>query len=203
MIGVVNIGTGNSKSLIEAYKKLNINASLCSEPNHLKKIKKLILPGVGAFGKFMENLHQQKLYDPIRKLTLDGMPILGICVGFQSLFTDCNEFGMHEGFNVIKGNVKKLDSKNTSKVPHMGWNNCEIFSFDNLFKNLDNNLDFYFCHSYEVLNVSEKFILSNTYYGHNIISSVKNENIFGVQFHPEKSQNNGLKILDNFANIID
>lgn len=202
MIGVINVGTGNAKSIIEAYKKLNLDVSLCEKPNHLKQIKKLILPGVGAFGKFMENLHRSELYDPIKKLTLNGMPILGICVGFHSLFTDCNEFGKNDGFNFIKGNVKKLDFQNTIKVPHMGWNNCEINSYDNLFKDVNNKLDFYFCHSYEAQSVEEKFILSKTEYGHDIISAVKNDNIFGVQFHPEKSQNNGLKILKNFANLV-
>lgn len=202
MIGIINAGTGNAKSIIEAYKKLNIEATLCYTPDHLKSIKKIILPGVGAFGKFMENLHINKFYEPIKKLTKNGMPILGICVGFQSLFTDCNEFGMTDGLDFIRGNVKKMDQKNTFQIPHIGWNSCKINSNENLFKEIDNNLDFYFCHSYEASNVEDQFILSKTYYGHDIVTSVKKDNILGVQFHPEKSQNNGLKILKNFANLV-
>ena len=201
MIGIIDVGTGNSKSISSAATKLNLKTLMCSNKKDLKKIKKLILPGVGAFGKFMENLHKSELFDEITKLVHDGMPILGICVGFQSLFSDCNEFGIHKGFNFINGNVKKMDKKNTEKIPHMGWNNCEIKSFDNLFKNLNNKLDFYFCHSYEASKVDEKLILSKTNYGHEIISSIKKDNIYGVQFHPEKSQQNGLTILKNFGEI--
>ena len=199
MIGIINCGTGNSKSISSAASKLNLDTLICSNKTDLQKVKKLILPGVGAFGSFMENLHEAELFDEIIKLVRNGMPILGICVGFQSLFSDCNEFGSHKGFNFINGSVRKIVEKNILKIPHIGWNNCEIKNFDNLFKNLSNEQDFYFCHSYEVLQVDKKLILSQTFYGHEIISSIKKDNIYGVQFHPEKSQQNGLTLLKNFG----
>jgi glutamine amidotransferase len=202
MIGLIDIGIGNTQSLFFLIKKMGFDCIKCKKEEDLNNIDKIILPGVGAFGQFINELRKNNLFESIEKRVNNGIPILGICVGFEVLFTDCDEFGFHNGFNFIKGNVRKLHTSKKYKLPHVGWNNLKIKNKKNLFKDLDNNNDFYFCHSYVVKNVEENNILSLTDYSIEFISSVSKNNIFGVQFHPEKSQENGKKIIKNFLNNI-
>ncbi len=200
MIGLVDVGIGNTQSLFSLIKKMGFDCIKCKKKGDLNKINKIILPGVGAFGQFIDELKKNNLFDPIKKEVNNGIPILGICVGFEVLFTDCDEFGFHNGFNFIDGNVRKLKTSKNHKLPHVGWNNLKIKNKNKLFKDLNDNNDFYFCHSYAVKNVNHNYVLSLTDYSIDFISSVSKDNIFGVQFHPEKSQENGKKIINNFLN---
>jgi glutamine amidotransferase len=135
------------------------------------------------------------LIDKIKKNT----SILGVCVGFQILFSSSNEHGDYKGLDLLKGNfINFKDEDINIKVPHVGWNECKILNNSKLFEDIENNSDFYFTHSYLLKNVNKDLILTKTNYGTNFVSSVKFKNIYGVQFHPEKSQSNGLKLLKNF-----
>tara|TARA_A100001015_G_scaffold318026_1_gene436630 strand:- start:589 stop:1191 length:603 start_codon:yes stop_codon:yes gene_type:complete len=198
MLGLVDVDSGNLGSLISALNKLNINFKLCKNTKDFKEIKKILLPGVGSFPNFINNLKKNQLFDLIKeKVCSKELSIFGICVGFQALFENSNELEFTEGLGLIKGNVRKMN--NDLILPHIGWNSCSLNSKAKIFKNIDNNSDFYFCHSYVAQNISSKFIVSKTVYGKEFVSAIEYENIIGVQFHPEKSQQNGLKILQNYS----
>lgn len=198
MLGLVDVNSGNLGSLISALNKLNLNFKLCKNTKDFKEIKKILLPGVGSFPNFINNLKKNQLFDLIKeKVCSKELSIFGICVGFQALFENSNELEFTEGLGLIKGNVRKMN--NDLILPHIGWNSCSLNSKAKIFKNIDNNSDFYFCHSYVVQNISSKVIVSKTVYGKEFVSAIEYENIIGVQFHPEKSQQNGLKILQNYS----
>lgn len=202
MIGLVDINIGNTQSLFALIKRLNHKVKLCKTKDDLTNIDKLILPGVGAFGKFINELKERKIFDEINKYVRNGMPLLGICVGYQVLFENCEEFGFHSGFNFLKGNIKKFDVTKGIKIPHVGWNNLNFQKNSLLLKNISEDNDFYFCHSYTAQGVDNHDILSKTNYECEFVSSIQKNNIYGVQFHPEKSQENGKKIINNFLSII-
>ena len=164
MIGLIDIGIGNTKSLHELIKKLRFDVKLCSEKNDFKNVTKIILPGVGAFGEFMKKLKEKKVFDEINLRVKDSCPILGICVGYQVMFEDCDEFGFHTGFKFLKGNIRKIMPMKKFKVPHVGWNNIKICKSDLLFDGLNNDKDFYFCHSYVSINNDKSDILTTTEY---------------------------------------
>ncbi len=199
MIGVVDTGIGNIPSVCSALKKLNQDFILCSNKNDLDRVEKIILPGVGSFKTFFENIHRKKILNEISNRVKNGMPILGICLGFHALFESSNEFGNFEGFNFIDGKVRNIKNLNIlERVPHVGWNNCKIIKNSKIFNNIPNNTNFYFTHSYTPIGVQEKSIIGTVDYGKEIIVAVQNQNIFGVQFHPEKSQKQGLRLMQNF-----
>tara|TARA_A100001015_G_scaffold297500_1_gene379097 strand:+ start:670 stop:1284 length:615 start_codon:yes stop_codon:yes gene_type:complete len=198
-LGLVDLDTGNLASLESAIRKLNINYKICKNKFDFEKVDKIILPGVGAFKDFMQKLNNTGIDRIIKDRILKNIPLLGVCVGFQVLFSDSNEYGKSKGLNILKGNILNFqDLKNTIKVPHVGWNECKIKQKNELFYNIDDSSDFYFTHSYLVQNCDDEITLSTTEYEIDFISSIKKKNIYGVQFHPEKSQSNGLKVLKNF-----
>ena len=199
MIGLVDIGVGNLGSLNAALKKLNIPYKSCKNISDFNKITKIILPGVGSFDTFMFLLKKKKLDIIIKDLVGKNYPILGICLGFQILFEKSEEGTPSEGLSLLKGkfiNLRKCSKK--LKVPHTGWNQCSIIKNNKLFKDIPNNSDFYFTHTFVLDNYSKEDVLTKTEYGFQIVSSISKKNLYGVQFHPEKSQINGLKLIKNF-----
>ncbi len=199
MLGIIDLDTGNLGSLYSALNKLSLKFKICKNTYDFEKVEKIILPGVGAFGDLMNKIKKNKIDFKIKEKVALNVPILGLCAGYQILFSDSNEHGNHNGLNLIKGNIRNLKRfSNDIKIPHVGWNECNYIKQNNLFYDIKNNSDFYFTHSYALHEVDEKIILTYTNYDKKFISSVNYNNIYGVQFHPEKSQLNGLKLLKNF-----
>jgi len=200
MIAIVDYNMGNLASVQNAFAKLGTDTVVESDPAKFKEYDKLILPGVGAFGDAMEHLRDRNMIDALQAYAKSGKYILGICLGMQLLFESSEEFGKHEGLGLIKGSVTAFDSSKFSeplKVPHMGWN--RMFTNEHaLFKNLDEEHYLYFVHTYHVNCDNEKDIIGRTNYGYDFTSAVAHNNIMGIQPHPEKSHENGLKILENF-----
>lgn len=198
MIGIIDYGLGN----IQAFKNLLVNNSISTRivknQDDLDGLNCAILPGVGSFDNAIRKLRSQSYFEKLNNSVLnDKLPIVGICVGMQ-IMLDSSEEGLEKGLSWIKGSVKKFDPTSFI-VPHMGWNIiCETRE-ECIFKNLDNEREFYFLHSYYA-EVEEKYVISQTKHGHIFCSSFKKKNIYGIQFHPEKSHNNGANILKNFYN---
>jgi glutamine amidotransferase len=209
MIGIVDYHMGNLASVINAFAKTGTQTQVESDPDRLSGYDKLILPGVGAFGDAMEHLKKNGMDEAIREYAASGKPLLGICLGMQLLFESSEEFGEHEGLGLIPGKVVAFDEKRFDrplKVPHMGWN--ELFQVKSeerrvkseLFNNLPEEFYLYFVHSFHA-QCDDRYAIGKTFYGYEFISAVQNENIYGIQPHPEKSHKNGLKIIENFANL--
>jgi len=198
-LGVVDLNTGNLASLLSALDKLNIKYVICKDNFDFDSVDKIILPGVGAFGDFMKKITDKNLDKVLINKVKKNTSILGVCVGFQILFSSSNEHGDHSGLKLLEGKFInfKEESKNI-KVPHVGWNECNIINKNQLFNDIENNSDFYFTHSYYLKDYQIENVVSQTNYNLNFVSSVNQGNVYGVQFHPEKSQSNGLKILKNF-----
>jgi len=203
MIAIVDYNMGNLASVKNAFAKLGKETVVESDPQKFKDYEKLILPGVGAFGDAMEHLKEREMIEPIRNFAKSGKPMLGICLGMQLLFESSEEFGNHEGLGLIKGKVIHFDASKFSeplKIPHMGWN--RMFTKDHpLFNALDENHYLYFVHTYHVQCSDENDIIGVSEYGYKFTSAVAHQNIMGIQPHPEKSHENGLKILENFVKL--
>ncbi len=202
-IVIIDYGIGNTYSVSNAIKYLGYNKLIISDDE--KKIHNadaLILPGVGAFEECISNLKNRKL-DLIlnEEVIVNKKPILGICVGMQLLATNSEENGLHNGLDWIKGSVKKINVPKPLTVPHVGWNDVKSKNKNILFNNNSENANFYFDHSYHFL-CEEQYIAGYCDYGITITAAVQKENFFGVQFHPEKSQTNGLKLFRSFFNSI-
>ncbi|WP_415300338.1 imidazole glycerol phosphate synthase subunit HisH [Candidatus Pelagibacter sp. Uisw_134_02] len=201
-LGIIDLDTGNLASLVSAMNKLNIKFKICKNNFDFQDVDKIILPGVGAFKDFMKKIKNNGIDKILNKKIEDKIPLLGVCVGFQVLFEESNEHGRTEGLNLLKGKIKNFkDISKDIKVPHVGWNECKLINNNKLFQGIENSLDFYFTHSYFLDDCKSEHIISKTDYDTNFVSSINKENIYGVQFHPEKSQANGLKILKNFYEI--
>lgn len=203
MIGIVDYNVGNLQSVINAFKHIGIEAKLESNPEKLKDYDKLILPGVGAFGDAMDSLEETNMKDSVLEYAKSGNYILGICLGMQLLLKKSYEFGEHDGLGLIDGCVKEFDKtrfKSPLKVPHMGWNELHVKKNSSLFEGLDDSFYLYFVHSFHA-DCGERYIIGETEYGYAFASAVQKENIIGFQPHPEKSHENGLKILRNFAKL--
>jgi len=202
MIAIVNYNMGNLGSVYNAFEKVGAKAKIVSKPEELKNYSKLILPGVGAFGDAMEHLKSSGLQEAILEFTKSGKYLMGTCLGMQLLFESSEEFGQTKGLGLIPGKVVAFDKEkfdSNLKVPHMGWNEMFVKE-DALFKGLPKEFYLYFVHSYHAVT-NEDFTIGKTYYGYEFTSAVKKENIYGFQPHPEKSHDNGLKILENFVSL--
>tara|TARA_A100001234_G_C12641538_1_gene392212 strand:- start:4736 stop:5353 length:618 start_codon:yes stop_codon:yes gene_type:complete len=196
---IIDYGIGNVKAFKNIYEKSNINVEIGKEKNQLENATHLILPGVGAFDWAMSQLNKSGLREILDKLVLERkIPILGVCVGMQMMASQSEE-GILPGLNWIKGKVLKFN-KNIL-LPHMGWNDIKVSTKSELFNNIE-NFEFYFLHSYYYQIEDNKNILATSEYGQVFNSVIYKENIFGTQFHPEKSHENGIKILKNFLEII-
>ena len=199
-IGIVDYNMGNLASVKNAFKKIGANAEVVKDAQKLKNYDKLILPGVGAFADAMEHLNKTGLDKAIKEFIKTGKYLLGVCLGMQLLFETSEEFGKNKGLGLIEGRVAYFDKKKTKgyKIPHMGWN--KLFNKHSpLFDGL-NNPYLYFVHSLHAL-CDEKYVIGKTIYGYEFVSAVNKENVFGIQPHPEKSHNEGLKILKNFVEM--
>ena len=203
MIAIVDYNMGNLASVKNAFAKLGQETIVESDPTKFKEYDKLILPGVGAFGDAMEHLRERNMIDSIKEFAASGKPMMGICLGMQLLFQSSEEFGSNEGLGLIQGHVKAFDESKFSeplKVPHMGWN--RMFTKNHpLFDGLDDEHYLYFVHTYHVICTNTEDIIGETEYGYKFTSAVAHNNIMGIQPHPEKSHENGLKILENFIKL--
>ncbi|QKJ26747.1 imidazole glycerol phosphate synthase HisFH, HisH subunit [Aliarcobacter cibarius] len=201
MLGIIDYNMGNLASVYNACLKFTKDVKIVKEPDEIKNLDKLILPGVGAYKDAMEHLESSGLKDEIINFANSKKPLLGICLGMQLLFESSEEFGYTKGLNLIEGQVVKFDKNRMEedlKIPHMGWNRI-INKQNPLFKDLENPY-LYFVHSYHA-KTKDEYVIGETTYGYTFVSAVNKNNIFGFQPHPEKSHNNGLKILENFINL--
>jgi glutamine amidotransferase len=207
MIVIVDYDMGNLRSVQKAFEKVGMKATVTSNSEEVRRASKVVLPGVGAFKVGMENLKHYGLIDPIYRSIKEGKPFLGVCLGLQFLFTKSEEFGGGEGLDIIAGKVVRfpvnlMDSKGVKlKVPHMGWNTINKKREVPVLKGIEDRSYFYFVHSYYVIPEDEEVIATSTDYGITFASSIHKDNIFACQFHPEKSQSSGLKILKNFGEL--
>jgi len=199
MIAIIDYGMGNLRSVCKAFEAVGAQAKVTHVIEDILKADKVVLPGVGAMGPAMQKLQELHLTGPIRKVIQDGKPFLGICLGLQLLFERSSEGGFSEGLKILKGSVERFTEL---KVPHMGWNQVNAQpGADQLFKGLSSGENVYFCHSYFVKPQDPSIAAGITSYGIDFVSAVVRDNIWGVQFHPEKSQKVGLRILKNFGGL--
>ncbi len=201
MIVVVDYGMGNLRSVQKGFEKVGQQAVISRDPEQIFAASHLVLPGVGAFPECMANLARFDLIDPLLAFIKSGRPFLGICLGLQLLFDDSEEFGIHEGLKVVPGTVKGFDKAMGLKIPHMGWNQVFFRKPVPIFQGLDDGMYFYFVHSFYVAPQNDSDIAGESEYGIRFTCAIARDNVFAVQFHPEKSQKNGLKILANFAGL--
>ena len=208
MIAVIDYGVGNLFSLLSSLNYVGLDTKLTNDIEEIKNAKGIILPGVGAFRDAIGNLEKYGLKETLISEAKKGKPFLGICLGMQMLFEKSYEYGEYEGLGLINGTVeeiKKYISKNSDlKIPHMGWNSLAIndgFKDDKILKDVDNNEYVYYVHSY-FAKTDIKNIVAYSEYGTKIPGIVKNENVYGMQFHPEKSGDIGLKLLKNWGELI-
>ncbi len=202
-VGIVDYNMGNLASVINAFKKVGANAVLESNPANLSKYDRLILPGVGAYGDAMEHLQSNGMDEAVKAFAKSGKPLLGICLGMQLLFEESEEFGNHKGLGLIPGKVVAFNEQKFDhplKVPHMGWNELFTQTDTPLFATLPKAFYLYFVHSYHAV-CDDQYAIGKSYYGYEFVSAVQNSNIYGIQPHPEKSHENGLKIIENFLHL--
>lgn len=204
MIGILDYGSGNVRAIANIYHRLNIPYSIIRKAEGLKKVDKVILPGVGAFDETMNQLDRSGIKRPLNNAVEgEGKPVLGICVGMQIMAKSSDE-GEKAGLGWIDGVVKKFDPKDLEKkpkLPHMGWNTATPQNNNQLFREIDPVLGFYFLHSYYFSCSNAQDQLATSKYGIEFSSAVNKGNVYGTQFHPEKSHSNGMQIFKNFANI--
>ncbi|MBM4329816.1 MAG: imidazole glycerol phosphate synthase subunit HisH [Deltaproteobacteria bacterium] len=210
MIAIVDYGMGNLRSVNKAFERVGFQALVTQDPGEVKKASGLVVPGVGAFKKAMENLQEIGLIDPIVDFIESGKPFLGICLGLQLLFSGSEEFGFQRGLGIFQGRVVRfpfsdpaeVKLKKSLKVPHMGWNALHIHKRPPALKGIEEGTYFYFVHSYFPVPEDREIVATTTDYGEEFVSSVCRGNLFACQFHPEKSQAAGLKILQNFGRMV-
>jgi len=206
LIAVVDYGMGNLRSVQKALEKVGYTVLVTSDAQQILNARSIVLPGVGAFKDCIHNLEKLNLVEPILKSIKKGKPFLGICLGLQILFTESEEFGKTPGLNLVKGKVLSLSRKSKTahprlKVPHMGWNSLSIKKNSPLFSGIEDGSFFYFVHSYYVVPDDKGIVTTTTSYGIEFVSSIQKGNIYACQFHPEKSQQVGLKLLSNFGKV--
>ncbi|MBI3172245.1 MAG: imidazole glycerol phosphate synthase subunit HisH [Chloroflexi bacterium] len=195
---LIDAGTGNLRSVQKALESVGANVDRTSDPKKVLSGKRVVLPGVGAFGDFMSGLRTLGLEDAVLEVALGGVPLLGICVGMQALFDVGEEMGQHAGLGLLQGRVVRFEESLSVKIPHTGWNQLEVQNAS-LFEGVPSGSYVYFNHSYYCLPKQSSDVIAFTDYGLRYACAVRQENIFGVQFHPEKSQAVGLQILKNFV----
>ncbi len=197
-IVLIDAGTGNLRSVQKALEAVGANVLRTDDPKKVVSGGRVVLPGVGAFGDFMSGLRARGLEEAVNDTVQRGIPLLGICVGMQALFEIGEEMGEHKGMGLLQGKVVKFADSLSVKIPHTGWNQLEARNDARLFDQVNDGAYVYFNHSYYCLPQNSSDVLATTDYGIKYACAVQRENIFGVQFHPEKSQAIGLKILKNF-----
>lgn len=208
MIAIIDYGMGNLRSVQKGFERVGREAVVTSDAKTILSASKVVLPGVGAFPDCMRNLREYGLIEAVLKSISSGKPFLGICLGLQLLFTESEEFGISKGLDIIKGRVVRFkgpefdnrqSATNILKVPHMGWNSISIRRRPPALADIPDNSHVYFVHSFHVVPEDKGVIATTTPYGIEFVSSVWKDNVFAVQFHPEKSQTLGLSILKRFG----
>jgi glutamine amidotransferase len=200
---IIDYNTGNVKSVLRSFLLHTKNVSLTNNPNDVFDSTHIVIPGVGSFKEGMKNLRASGFYDAIinKYNNNQNIKILGICLGMQLLSSYGIEGGLSDGLNLIKGNICKLKSSQILKIPHVGWNDIEIVKNHKIIENIQNNTDFYFTHSYKFEVDDNQNLLAKTSHSETFNSIVANHNIIGVQFHPEKSGDSGLRLIHNFIDL--
>jgi glutamine amidotransferase len=206
MIAIIDYGMGNLRSVQKGFEKVGCEAVVTADPKVVLEAERIVLPGVGAFRDCIRNLEAGGFVEPILRVIREGRPFLGICLGLQLLFTESEEFGIHQGLGVIPGRVVRFPEGMTEtgealKVPHMGWNQLSFKRRPAAFEGLSEGTNVYFVHSYYVKPDDEAVVATTTTYGIDFCSSIWKDNIVATQFHPEKSQEKGLSILKQFAGM--
>lgn len=199
MITIVDYGMGNLRSVQKAFEKLGAEARIGTKPADIAEAEKIVLPGVGAFRDAIGELRRQELVDPILEHIRADKPFLGICLGLQLLFDVSYEDGQWDGLGVIPGKVVRFENQPGLKIPHMGWNTLDVARAHPLLDGIPRDASFYFVHSYYVAPADDSAVVARTEHGTRFVSIVSRGNLFATQFHPEKSQRVGLKLLSNFA----
>ncbi len=197
MIAIVDYGMGNLKSVEKGFKKIGIDAVVTSNPRVVNDAGAVVLPGVGAFKDCIKNLSDLSLTESVITSINKGKPFLGICLGLQVLFSESEEFGSCKGLDIFRGKVVRFEKG--LKVPHMGWNTVRIINRPPILSDIEDNAFFYFVHSFYVIPEDNNIIATTTDYGTTFTSMVWKDNVFATQFHPEKSQTLGLKVLAGFG----
>jgi glutamine amidotransferase len=200
MIAIVDYGMGNLRSAQRGFEHVGADVCVVQSPKEIDGARAIVVPGDGAFGKAMENLRAAGWVEPLHDWVARGAPLLGICVGMQLLFETSEEMGMHQGLGILRGNVKRFPDG--LKVPQMGWNQIHITQTNLLLRDVPGDSFVYFVHSYYCAPSDAAVTLATTDYGVDFASIVARENVWGVQFHPEKSHTVGLKMLENFVTFV-
>ncbi len=198
MIAIVDYGMGNLRSVSKAFEHLRHAAKVVQTAPELAHASRLVIPGVGAFPDAIKHLHERGLIEPLRAFVASGRPVLGICLGMQILFAESEEFGRHSGLGLLAGRVVRFSAPGI-KVPHIGWNTLAIERDSAVLQGVGPGAAFYFVHSFFVQPAEPEVVVTTTEYGQRFASSVQWNNVFACQYHPEKSQTVGLRLLDNFA----
>ncbi len=201
MITIIDIGLSNIKSITRGFATQGYEVSITRDPEEVRRAESLVLPGVGAYPKAMEVLRRGGLAEAIQEHAARGNPLIGICLGMQLLFTDSSEHLHTDGLGLIPGHVVQFPKDRP--VPHMGWNSLTQTGQSLLFEGIPNPSDFYFVHSYYAEPDKEEHVIGSSDHCGLFAAAVQNENIYGTQFHPEKSQTHGLNLLKNFARLIE
>jgi glutamine amidotransferase len=202
MIAIIDYGMGNLRSVQKGFERVGFQAEVTREVSKIASARGVVLPGVGAFQACMENLRRFELIEPIRRVVHEQKPFLGICLGFQLLFAESEEFGLQQGLDLFPGRVVGFHPGNSLKVPHMGWNRIEKKQDTPFLDGLTNGDYVYFVHSFYVVPEDSSLVATTTEYGSPFVSSIATERLFACQFHPEKSQELGLRILTNFGRFV-
>jgi len=202
MIAIIDYGMGNLRSVHKGFEHMGFEAVVTRDLGRIQSARGIVLPGVGAFNACMENLRKFSLIEPIRAVVRRGKPFLGICLGFQLLFTESEEFGRQKGLDLFSGKVVGFKADPDLKVPHMGWNRIEKRQPSRFLEGIASGDYVYFVHSYYVQPEQESVIATTTDYGVSFVSSIATDRLFACQFHPEKSQALGLRILANFGQFV-
>jgi glutamine amidotransferase len=201
MLAIIDYEMGNLRSVQKAFERVGHEAVITSDAAVLADARKIVLPGVGAFRDAIGALRERGLIEPIRANIDAGKPFLGICLGLQLLFEKSYEDGEYEGLGVFPGSVEKFHLPHEFKVPHMGWNQIAFRRRPPVFAGIEEGAHFYFVHSYYVVPRDASLVATETNYSHPFCSGIWRDNLFAVQFHPEKSQSVGLRLLKNFAEL--
>jgi glutamine amidotransferase len=201
-IVIIDYGMGNLRNVQKAFEHVRSEAKVTRNKREIERASAIVLPGVGAFKDCMQNLEKFGLIEPLLRSIEKGKPYLGICLGLQVLFSESEEFGSQKGLDLMGGRVVKFRPDPDHKVPHMGWNTIEKEREVPFLQGIESGDFFYFVHSYYVVPEEQQWIATFTPYGKPFVSSIWKENIFATQFHPEKSQQKGLRVLENFVRSI-
>ena len=205
MLAIVDYGRGNLRSVHNGFRRVGVSAEISDDPETVAKADGVVFPGVGAFRDCMQNLTARGLDEALRQVIQEGKPVLAICVGMQALLSESDEFGITPGLDIVSGQVRRfprrMDAENPLKVPHMGWNQLRFHRLCPLLNGIPDRVYTYFVHSYYAVPAEPGVVAASTDYGVEFASVLWRDNLYATQFHPEKSQSWGLRILRNFAEL--